>query len=541
MGGSTQPLTERLRPWFFFALGLCLALPSLGLGLWSDDWGQGAFLRRVISGEPTTRSWWDLYVLVPGGSAQRFSGVLPWWSAEELRISFFRPLSAATHVVDYALWPDLPWVMHLHSGLWFGASCAAAFGVLRRLTSKEVAVGAALLYAVSHVHASPMGWVAQRNAVISATFGLMSLSCALDFLREGRKWSLAVSGALFVVALLASEGAVIIAVAVVLAGTLKEGSRRRWALLATAFSVLVVGWRAVYAALGYGVRGSGTYLDPFVSPGEFLSVLPLRASELLGLYMAPVPVAESGAAIVGGVVFVALGAWCAWRWRDPVVRYGAAVLLATTLILTVAEPAARLLSLTTVFFSLLVATVFGSLGARGGVALALFVVGSTFAQQWMLPRHEMRVVSTDSELGELSMVLEDLENKTLVLIDPPDYAAVHRLQRALLDRGVAWPQWTLVLVTGEAVVEQQGCCVLEVSVAGEALDDAGARFFSADPTSAAPFSGLWFRVARPAKNDFVFEFASSLEAPHFVFAKWGGESWGRWYPAAPSQASLDRN
>ena len=476
------------------------------------------------------RPWWDIYVLVPGDSAQRFSGVLPWWSAEDLRISFFRPLSAATHVIDHALWPEVPWTMHLHSGLWFGASCAAAFGVLRRLTSKEVAVGAALLYAASHVHASPMGWVAQRNAVISATFGLVSLACAFDFLRAGRWRSFAASGALFVLALMASEGAVVIAVAVVLARILKDGSRRRWVMLAAAFSVLVVGWRGAYMALGYGVRGSGTYLDPLVSPGDFLSVLPLRACELLGLHAVPLRGAGPGVAVVGGLVFVAVGAWSLWRWRDPVIRYGAAVLLAMTMVLAVAEPDARILSLTTVFFSMLVMKVFGALGPRGRWGLAFVVVGSIFAQQWSLPRHEMRSVSTDGELGEISTALGELENKTLVLIDPPDYAAVYRLQRALFDRGVAWPRWTLVLVTGEAVVEQRGCCTLDVSARGEILTDAGARFFSKDPVSAAPFSGLWFRVERPEENDFVFEFASSLASPHFVFAKWKGESWGRWHP-----------
>lgn len=35
-------------------------------------------------------------------------GLLPWWSVENLRISFGRPLSALTHIFDYRVWPETP-------------------------------------------------------------------------------------------------------------------------------------------------------------------------------------------------------------------------------------------------------------------------------------------------------------------------------------------------------------------------------------------------------------------------------------------------
>jgi hypothetical protein len=45
--------------------------------------------------------------------------LLPWWSDPTIHIDFARPLTALTHVLDYALWPGTPALRHLHSLLWF--------------------------------------------------------------------------------------------------------------------------------------------------------------------------------------------------------------------------------------------------------------------------------------------------------------------------------------------------------------------------------------------------------------------------------------
>ena len=47
-------------------------------------------------------------------------GVLPWWAADDLKLSFWRPLSSFTHVIDYTLWPDSGPLMHLYSLAWLG-------------------------------------------------------------------------------------------------------------------------------------------------------------------------------------------------------------------------------------------------------------------------------------------------------------------------------------------------------------------------------------------------------------------------------------
>ena len=45
---------------------------------------------------------------------------LPWWTATDLRLHLYRPLAALSHRLDWALWPSVPALMHLHSLVWYG-------------------------------------------------------------------------------------------------------------------------------------------------------------------------------------------------------------------------------------------------------------------------------------------------------------------------------------------------------------------------------------------------------------------------------------
>lgn len=537
MGGTHQPLTARFGAWSFFAFGVLLALPSLGLGLWSDDWGQGLFLQKVVSGQATSRPWWDLYVLVPGEPGQRFSGVLPWWSSEDLRVAFFRPVAAATHVMDYAVWPNAPWAMHLHSALWFGASCGLAYRFLSKLAATRPAFVASALFAVAYVHASPVSWIAQRNALIATALGLAALSFAFEYLEKNKKGSMVAAAALLGFALLASEGAALAAAAMVLLGLLRVGDRRRWVVLLASIVAVVLAWRLAYAGMGYGVRGSGTYIDPLLSPSLLVSVAPLRSWRLLTMHFVPVQAEFFGTSIlpqvIGGLIAAGLSVWCFLRRERSLVRYCCAVVGCAVLLLSVAEPSARLLSLSVVFSALLVATALDS--SRWGM-WGVTAVGLCFAasQQWMIPRHEMRAPAVTEELGELDARLEELGGKTLVLIDPPEYAAVHRLQRSLVHRGIAWPTWWLVLVTGDAEIQRDGCCTVLANVPGGAFQDPSARFFAQDPVHAAPFAGLWFTANQTTDTTFQFTFKAPIDTPHLVFATWRNGRWELWPSPAPN-------
>ena len=101
----------------------------------------------------------------------RTSGRYPWCVDPELGITFFRPLSAATHQLDYWLWPGSAWLMHAHSLVWHAGVCAMGWAVARRLvTQPRVAGLAGLVYALSFTHVVPWSWLAHRNGLVSTFF-----------------------------------------------------------------------------------------------------------------------------------------------------------------------------------------------------------------------------------------------------------------------------------------------------------------------------------------------------------------------------------
>src|SRR5690349_21702579 len=85
-------------------LGVALALPALAAPLAFDD----LFHLAALEGRtPAPLRWWELFTFAPGDPARRelfvAGGVLPWWSAPDLKLAFWRPLSSALVVLDHTL------------------------------------------------------------------------------------------------------------------------------------------------------------------------------------------------------------------------------------------------------------------------------------------------------------------------------------------------------------------------------------------------------------------------------------------------------
>ncbi|MFQ5853547.1 MAG: hypothetical protein ACE5JU_23560 [Candidatus Binatia bacterium] len=133
-------------------------------------------------------------------------GTLPWWTVEDFRIAFFRAFSILTMWLDYQLWPDLPALMHLQSLLWFGALVATAGVFYRRMMGVTCAAGlAALLYAIDDAHAFPAAWLANRNHLLAAFFGLLCILTHDRWRREGWDWGVVLSPICLALALLSGE------------------------------------------------------------------------------------------------------------------------------------------------------------------------------------------------------------------------------------------------------------------------------------------------------------------------------------------------
>ena len=173
-------LSSRGIPLLLVGVSLALAAPALWTGWQQDDLIHRYFLLGNTDFAGVRPSPLDLFHFLDGDSVRAQGlmdiGVVPWWTLPDLRLSFWRPLAAMTHWIDYQLWPQSGAMMHLNSLLWLGATVLAAVMLYRRLLGRTWVAGlAALLFALDDVHGLPGGWLANRNALLSLFFGILVL------------------------------------------------------------------------------------------------------------------------------------------------------------------------------------------------------------------------------------------------------------------------------------------------------------------------------------------------------------------------------
>jgi len=279
-------LEHRRLPILAVLLGTLLVLPSLNSGLILDDYCHQHFLSTDKELGGLKHGPLDLFTFVSGDPEERRNsmeaGIYPWWTAEDLKLSFFRPLSSLSHLADHHLWINSPVLKHLHSILWYLLLLVLVAVMYRRFHTKCAAGLALLLFAIDDAHGLTVGFIANRNAIIAAVFGIAAL-IAYDRSRRDN-WSpgrflspiflafgllageacLAVTGYLFAYALFIDRG------------TVKE---RSFGLLPHVLVCIV--WMVVYISLGYGTHNSGIYVNPIGEPMAFLPILAKRLPVLL--------------------------------------------------------------------------------------------------------------------------------------------------------------------------------------------------------------------------------------------------------------------
>jgi hypothetical protein len=283
---ARRRLQSRYLAWQLALLALLLCAPALWSGLQMDDYTHRASLTWP-KGLEISRSPAKLFAYVAGDpkTNRRLIGLggLPWWTPEGLRMSFCRPLAGLSHGLDYQFWPNAPWLMHLHSLIWFAGVVVVATLFYRRILGATWVAGlAALLFALDDAHGWPVVWLANRNALLAVFFGLLTLM-AHDRWRRGGRWTGAfLAPAALLAALLSKESAVATgAYLLAYALFLDRGvwpSRLR-SLVPCALTGVV--WWAAYKHLGYGVADSGVYVDPGTTPLRFLGAVFERGPILL--------------------------------------------------------------------------------------------------------------------------------------------------------------------------------------------------------------------------------------------------------------------
>ena len=340
-------------------LAALLTAPSLGGGFLMDDYMLLARARgesRVYA-EPSGPL--QLFELLSGKASDTLHGIdaggLPWWSHPQLRMSFLRPLSSLSHYYELRHLSGLPALMHLHNILLYAALAALAALLYRRFSGSDAAAGlCALLFAVDYTHGAVVGWIANRNALLAALFGLGALWAHDRAYRQGNRAAAALAVGLLGCSLLAGEAG-IATCAYLFAHALyvDPRSRARALLSLLPYGVVVLLWRAAFDALGHGSYAMGAYVDPGRHPVDFLWAV-LERAPLLLLSQWGAPPAETRLLfnplgqqlhLAGAYLFCLLAAWLFWPVlsRDRVTRFYLLGMLLALLPICATTPMNRLL------------------------------------------------------------------------------------------------------------------------------------------------------------------------------------------------------
>jgi len=473
-------------PWVLAGVALVIAAPSLFTGLCLDDWWHRIVLTHADFGAPGMPPTWKMFRAFDGRPEwTRWAidhGIGAWWAEPTLRLNFLRPLTAMTHALDYALWPNAPWAMHAQSMLWFVACTVVGAFAYRRAFSTSatratsatstksaakpwVAGLAALLFTLDPTHGMDAGWIAQRNTLVSTVFGLAAW-IAHDRARKDRSLGAAIASPLLLaLGLAGSEGALgAVGYLVAYAAVLDEGSTWSRVRSLAPHAVVLCAWAIVYRTLGFGARGSAMYVDPSGSPARFALAVATRgpielATEIggpppdLAIFLSARAKLFMLAVAIVALAFAAIA--LAPARRRPEVRFFALGAALAVIPVCGTTPASRVLYLVSFGGMGLVASMVDAVvegtsrsivarawtyvtaGAHLLLGAPLFVFGSVglFYVQRMGDR-----------LGR--DVPRDASIERLVVVNPPDCSFLGMLPLVGRLRGLPMPQRSLCLAPG---------------------------------------------------------------------------------------------
>jgi hypothetical protein len=280
-------LTHRFFPLFAAILAIVLTLPSLKAGLIADDYYHKLLMSGSKSPIRLLNSPIDMFRFIDGDPKRTAKiidyGFFPWWTYENVKGAFWRPLASITHWLDYIIWPNSPPLMHFHSLLWYGALVMAVAFLYRRFATIPLIAGlAALLYAIDDAHGMPAGLISNRNALMATFFGAMAIITHDKWRRDNWHAGIALGPLLLAASLLSAEAG--ISTCAYLAAHMlfiDRGIWRKRIVAMAPYVAVVLIWRLLWTYLGYGIENAGVYTDPLNEPLRFISVVKNHAPFLL--------------------------------------------------------------------------------------------------------------------------------------------------------------------------------------------------------------------------------------------------------------------
>ncbi|HKP63690.1 MAG TPA: hypothetical protein VJV78_43445 [Polyangiales bacterium] len=537
--------------WFVAGIAAVLTLPALTFGFSTDDHVYSYRMRLGMD------AWSMFEIASEQVSRARNTGALAWWASPDLKVQFFRPLSALTHILDFSLWPRASWLMHLENSLLYAALVAVVWFLYRELLqSPRIAALAALLFAIDDGHAAAVGWISGRNTVLANCFGFSAVLLHVRSRRVTpvtRGFSLQIASAVCSALALCSAEAGVSTLAYLGAYALifEHGPlRKRVASVLPALTVFGI-WAIAYVGGGFGTRGAGYYRDSGASilvqgvldlPTWLLSLFgPSVVGPLVALPSTPVRLV---ALVLGLPLVAALYGGLPRSRENQFLALGALsclVPLFTTL------PQDRLL----------ITASFGAFGLLAGfVSLA-----KTFTRRVLIALHCVIAPllfpialnparPIDNGAKAIVAAVHQKPAPQVVLVNLPiELLSLYGWYLLLDDPAHPPPSSMQQLYAGasEVVVERIDASTLELRPAHGWGELPIERVFGSPsrmpPTgSEVTLGDMRLRVQASAEDgrpmSVQFRFTSALESPERLWLAWNGRAPGPWRPPAVGQQAV---
>jgi hypothetical protein len=543
-------------------LVLLLYLPTIWSGLSLDDFFHELVVEGKLAG---SRGRLDIFDLISSDPIRRARflelGAYPWWTGPRTHVSYWRPLAALTHFVDYSLWPRAAWWMHAQTLVWYGAVVVACGALYRRFIRVPWIAGlATVFYAFDPFHAFAVAWNANRNGLMSMFFGAASLLAHHRWRSERRPAFGALGCASFALALMSAEGGcAIVGYTAAYAIAFERGSSRRLLSLAP-YAAVAVAWRATYRWLGHGVIGSDINIDPLVDPcaslARGLQTIPL----LLGSQVTSIPTdilvqhqAWTAAAAIAAVAIVALFGYALWPGlrSDRSARFFALGALLSALPLAGTFPIERyffwvglgVVGLT----AMLAGGVFGEYPWPGNRVRSALCAACVFTRGVLAPASiPLRAALPGLVEDQYERMIETIPytpglEETVVVINAPTDLVFLTIPFIALAKGLPVPAhfYTLYAGAGDVTITRSGPRSLETKAQLGWLAPLTGRAFRNDPLAVGEGADLASMSARvtsltsDGRPDAVrFSFAQDLDDPSLVLLAWGTRGFERIVPPA---------
>jgi hypothetical protein len=276
-------VSARRRVWLVIGLALLLRAPMLGWDFFMDDLGHQLVLEDPsISPTMSRLNVFDFgYAAQPGEELYEL-GAWPWWTSPDWKARFFRPVASLSLALDQSVYGRWAPGHHATSLALFGLLLALVHALYRRLGfDARTALLALALVALEDGSTLVVGWVANRNTLLEAVFGVGALLAAFG----GRSFA---AVALAALAALSKESGLLF-LPFVGAVLWRSGARARGAA-ALAFALTLAHPLALYAA-DYGIR-TPMYPTPWSpdGPGRFLAQVGFTLAAQPAAMVSPFPI-----------------------------------------------------------------------------------------------------------------------------------------------------------------------------------------------------------------------------------------------------------